>query len=74
MKKMIEAEGLTIIGEAKDLEKLRRVITRGSVHFFESVDNAKDEGVCLVAEWTRMGHYAFRLSKAIDNQLKEESK
>lgn len=69
MKQVIEVEGLTIIGEAEDLDKLRQVITRGSVQFFESADNATGYDVCLVDHWTHMGHYAFRIWRAIEKQI-----
>lgn len=71
MKKVIELEGLTIIGEVEELEKLRQVIIRGSVHFFERADNAGANDTCLVHYWTHMGQYAYRLYTGIDKQIKE---
>ena len=73
MKQVIELEGLTIIGEAKDLDKLRKVITRGCNQFFEKAENATEEEAGLVEYWTGMGQYAYWLSAGIINQIRKES-
>ena len=76
MKKMLEVDGIILIGEEEDLIKRRRTIVAGSIRAFEQSKYYKEEDPveCLEKHYDDLGVWSHDFWREMSRQLGEDFK
>lgn len=74
MKKVLEVNGITLIGTEEDLLKLRQIITNGSNRCWDQLRHYRDEEPIEVLQtyYKDLGYMAHDIQEEMSRQLGEE--